>query len=137
MQRYFGNFKTFSAILLVGMTSIFTTGCGTRVIDRAIVTPSQDFKSIEVLLQFDRSVEMNLLGSLELAPHGRIFMSPSTPEAPFLLGFDLNTAVLSDPKYFEMQRTQLLPNGAPSMLPYPVVEIKSTQPIGNDFDLYG
>ncbi|HAR41668.1 MAG TPA: hypothetical protein DCS07_03420 [Bdellovibrionales bacterium] len=23
------------------------------------------------------------------------------------------------------------------MLPYPVVEIKGTQPIGNDFDLYG
>ncbi|OFZ20441.1 MAG: hypothetical protein A2X94_10520 [Bdellovibrionales bacterium GWB1_55_8] len=119
------------------MGALAGTGCSKGMIDRVVVTPSATFDSVRVALFFKQDVQVLLAGTVPFNGYGFIYMNPSTPSSPFEMGFDFKTSISSDPGYVELTPTLYLPNGAPIGLTYPVVEIKGTQPISPNFDLYG
>lgn len=131
------NLSKISLFLLSVAAWVTLSGCGNKVIDHVTVTPSEDLQSLQVLMEFKPDVVVPLTGNFIIGNYGTLFMVASQGTQPFQLGFNLNRGVLTDPAYIGLRKTSLLPNGAPSMLPYPVVEIKGTEPISQNFDLYG
>ena len=120
--------------LIAVLTSV---GCKQQMIDRVTVVPSENFESVKVSLVFKSNVQTNLAGSFALKDYGSLFVVPYSAGQPFEVGFNLNTAIVNDQEYVHYEPTDSLPNGVPLGLGYPLVEIRSPEPISPSFDLYG
>jgi hypothetical protein len=128
-----------SLIALVAVTAISATACKgrTALIDHVTFEPSANLETIKVSLVFSNNVQTDLAGGFALKDYGYLFVNPFTTAAPFEVGFNLNTSIVSDQDYVSIQPTEVLPNGAPIGLDHALVEIKSPAPVSSKFDIYG
>ena len=114
-----------------------TAGCNPQsLISKVTVAISQNLETVTVTLLFAPQIQETLAGSVAIKDYGDIFVNPSTTTAPFEIGFALNTKIVNDQDYVHLAPTEVLPNGFPIGIGYPVVQIQSVTPISTQFDLY-
>lgn len=126
--------------LAVGLLFIFAslTGCKKQeLIDKVTFTPSENLEVIRVALVFKKDVNLNLSTTFILKEYGSLFVNAATASTPFEVGFNLNTSIINDQEYAHFEPVEHLPNGASLGIGYPVVEIRSPEPVSADFDIFG
>jgi hypothetical protein len=130
-------FKKLGALLLAAGV-LMSVGCNNQnqIIEKVTYTPSDDLKTIKVSLVFKSNVQSTMAGGIS-TDYGYFFVNPYTGNQPFEIGFDLNMNVFYDQQYVGLTPTMTLPNGLPTGIPWPVVEVKSPTPVHPDFDVYG
>ena len=130
--------KNLSKGLIALVFVVSAVGCGQKgLIDHVTVTPSEDLSDVKISMFFRNNVQLALAGNIVIDKYGYFYMDPWTPTHSFEMGFDLKTAIMTDPGYIGLTPTMILPNGAPTGLPYAVVQISGQHPISPDFDLFG
>ncbi|HLD99721.1 MAG TPA: hypothetical protein VJB59_05645 [Bdellovibrionota bacterium] len=116
---------------------VFSTGCKPKWIDHVAFKPSDDFKTARVSLVFKDNIQTNMAGVFQIKDYGYIFVNPYTPAQRFEVGFDLNLDIVTDQDYVSITPTEYLPNGVPLGVGYPLVELRSPEPISTSFDAFG
>lgn len=131
--------RSLTSILLAGSLLLAATGCKNenRLIEKVTFTPSENLEAVTVSLVFGSSVQADLAGGFALKDYGYLFINPFTEEKPFEVGFSLNTDIVNEQDYVNLEPTTVYPNGVPIGLPYALAQINAPKPINANFDLYG
>src|SRR5580700_6089825 len=104
---------------------LVTAGCNPQaLISKVTVGISQNLETVTVTLMFAPQIQETLAGSIAIKDYGDIFVNPSTTTAPFEVGFALNTSIVNDQDYVHFTPTEVLPNGFPIGIGYPVVQVQ-------------
>jgi hypothetical protein len=128
------------AILAMSLsTAVLTSGCPGKfkLIDHVTFTPSDNLESVKVSLVFTNRIQTNVSGAFTVGDYGYLFVNPFTPTQPFEVGFSLDTDIVNDQHYAQLNPTEVFPNGLPIGLGYALVQIQAESPISSKFDLYG
>ena len=107
------------------------------IIKQVVFQPSENLETVRVSLQFTDKVQMDLYASFAIMDYGYLFLNAFTPTQPFEIGFDLNTDIVNEQDFLNIDPTTVLPNGLPIGLDFAIVQISGGQPISDKFDLYG
>lgn len=129
----------FAVVALVANAALLAGGCrgGFKLIDSVVFEPSATLESVKVSLLFTQRIQTNLSGAFTVGEYGYIFVNPYTPTAPFEVGFALDTDIVNNQDYAQIDPTEVFPNGVPMGIGHPLVQIKSPNPVSSKFDLYG
>lgn len=125
------------ALLVVSVVSMSACRGKASFIDHVAFQPSENLEVVRVSVVFGRNVRSDLAGGFAIKDYGFLFVNPYTASAPFEIGFSLNTSIVNEQEYVDLAPTEVLPNGLPIGLGRALVEVKSPQPVGSGFDLYG
>lgn len=131
--------KGFTALLAI-VAVVGFTGCRkeNRLIDKVTFKLSDNLEVVRVALVFMPRVQSNLQAQFAIKDYGLVFINPFLNEQePLEIGFELDTDVVNEQDYVNLEPTLLLPNGAPTGVPHAIVEIRGKEPIHEQFDLYG
>jgi hypothetical protein len=140
ISRSTSSWLAFVAVVVMVTISSVLSGCNgkdLKIIDHVSFKPSDNLETVRVSLVFQNNIQAELSGGLYIKDYGMVFVNPYTSAEPFEVGFSLNTKVFNDQDYVKLTPTDVLPNGLPMGLGYPVAEIKGAKPISSQFDLYG
>jgi hypothetical protein len=114
------------------------TGCqNIDYFEKIKVDISENLESIKLSLVFKNTVKFDYSGRFMVQEYGSVFLTPFTATQPFEIGFDLSTNVFNDQDYVNLDPTKFLPNGMPTGLTYPVVQVSGKTPVSDKFDIFG
>ena len=135
----FNNKNLIASAMLVATSALGLTGCQWQnsIIKQVVFQPSENLETVRVSLQFTDKVQMDLYASFSIMDYGYLFLNAYTATQPFEIGFDLNTDIVNEQDYLNIDPTTVLPNGLPIGLNFAIVQISGEQPISDKFDLYG
>lgn len=115
------------------------TGCNDddKLIKEANIQFSEDLETVSIDLIFSNKIRFSFDQEFGLKQYGTIYIQGYDNSRPFQIGAILNTDVVRDNDFAQLNPTTTLPNGAPIGISTPVVEIIGTDPISGKFDLAG
>lgn len=134
--------RILSQVLVVTLSlsaALVASGCRgkLKLIDHVTFQPSDNLESVKVKLVFTDRIQTSLSGAFTVGDYGYLFVNPFTPTQAFEVGFSLDTDIVNDQHYVQLEPTEVFPNGIPMGLGHGLVQIQSPQPISSKFDLYG
>lgn len=115
----------------------FLTGCGrNKLIDYVSVVVPDNLEAVRVGLVFKPTIKTELLAQVAIKNYGYLFVNPTTSLTPFEIGFYLQTDIVNENEYLSLEPTRYLPNGTTLGLDYPIVQVKSKEPVSSKFDVF-
>lgn len=122
----------FSALL------VLNTGCNFKIIDKVTFALNPNLESARVSLIFAKDIQTDIGGTFSVKDYGYVFANPSTPDAPFNVGFDLNLSIVNDNDYIHYTPTTKLPSDdpLPTLINRALAQIQLEKPVGQKFDVY-
>lgn len=114
------------------------TGCKKSLISGFEGKVEPNLETVKVKMNFSDDVHSDLGGTFEVKHYGTIEVEPSTPDAPFNVGFRLNLDIVNDQEYVRYDPTTTLPSGQP--IPVAVnramAQVKLKNEVNPNFDVY-
>ncbi len=131
--------KLITAFIAGAMAIGGLAGCNkdTALFKKVDITISDNLEVVRLALQFTDKIQSDLSATFAIKEYGAAFMHPYTGAQPFEVGFDLNTSIVNEQDYVNLEPTTVFPNGVPMGIPYAVVEVSGGKPISDKFDMFG
>jgi hypothetical protein len=128
-----------AVVTLCISAALMAGGCKSKfkLVDHVLFQPSDNLESVKVTLVFTDRIQTSVSGAFTVGDYGYLFVNPFTPTQAFEVGFSLDTDIVNDQHYVQLQPTEVFPNGIPMGLGYGLVQVQSPTPISSKFDLYG
>lgn len=113
------------------------------MIQTATFTAEPKTHTLTVKLIFSQDVKTDMGGTFDITRdginYGQIEVDPTVPDAPFSIGFKLNTSIVNNPTIVNTPPVSELPSGQALPIPglnRPLVKVPLTNDVNPNFDVF-